>query len=198
MTLPKFVFEQPAVSILLPLVLGSAVGWSTRRTCASARETQRTYMALKQPPLRPPPWIFGPVWSALYAGMGYAAYRAWTVGVNTLDPRKAMLAQEGATLYTIQLGLNLVWMPLFFGYKRPIAATVDIVALTGVVGYLAYVWSQVDEVAGWCMAPYLAWLGFATYLCAGAGYLNGWDFTDKTKPMSRKKGDTTFVDEKES
>lgn len=55
-------------------------------------------------------------------------------------------------------------MPLFFRLKRPIEATVDIVVLTGVTGYLTYVWSQVDTVAAWGLAPYLAWLSFATYL----------------------------------
>lgn len=55
-------------------------------------------------------------------------------------------------------------MPLFFGLKRPIEATVDIVALTGVTGYLTYIWSKVDPVAAWGIVPYLGWLGFATYL----------------------------------
>lgn len=68
-------------------------------------------------------------------------------------------------------------MPLFFGLRRPIEATADIVALTGCVGYLIYVWGQVDEVSAWCLAPYLGWLSFATYLCAGAGYLNNWNFS---------------------
>ena len=72
--------------------------------------------------------------------------------------------KQGATLYSIQLGLNLIWMPIFFGLKRPVEATVDIVALTGVTGYLTYVWSQIDSVAAWGIAPYLGWLGFATYL----------------------------------
>ena len=49
-------------------------------------------------------------------------------------------------------------MPLFFVAKRPIEATVDIVALTGVTGYLAYIWGQVDPVASWALAPYLGWL----------------------------------------
>ena len=74
------------------------------------------------------------------------------------------LLQHGATLYTIQLGLNLIWMPLFFGLQRPVEATVDIVALLGVTSYLTYVWSGVDEVATYLMFPYLGWLGFATYL----------------------------------
>ena len=83
------------------------------------------------------------------------------------------------------MGLNLIWTPLFFGLKRPIEATVDIVALTGTVGYLIYVWGQVDEMAGWLLAPYAAWLGFATYLCAATGYLNNWDF--KQTPPSKSK-----------
>ena len=89
-------------------------------------------------------------------------------------------------------------MPLFFHFKRPIEATVDIVALTGVTGYLAYIWGQVDEVAGWTLAPYLGWLGFATYLCAGTGYLNDWDIADKETsiPPTSKSGGTEYINEK--
>lgn len=70
-------------------------------------------------------------------------------------------------------------MPLFFRFKRPIEATVDVVALTGIVGYLTYIWGSVDERAGWALVPYCAWLSFATYLSAGAGYLNNWNFDKK-------------------
>lgn len=67
-------------------------------------------------------------------------------------------------------------MPLFFSLKRPIEATADIVALTSITGYLAYIWGQVDEVAGWALAPYIGWLGFATYLsvrcCFGVSVYN--------------------------
>lgn len=81
--------------------------------------------------------------------MGYAAYRATSTGLSPLSsPEVIQATKHGATLYTIQLGLNLAWMPLFFIAKRPIEATVDIVALTGVVGYMTYVWGKVDPVAG--------------------------------------------------
>lgn len=112
--------------------------------------------------------------------MGYAAHRAWTVGTTSANPNTVNLARHGATLYTIQLGLNLIWMPLFFRFNRPIEATVDVVALTGVTGWLIYVWGQVDERAGYALVPYLGWLTFASYLSAGCGYLNGWDFRGKT------------------
>jgi len=146
-------------------------------------------MSLKQPPFRPPPWVFGPAWTTLYGLMGYAAHRAWTTGTSSLNPTTHALTLHGATLYTIQLGLNLIWMPLFFKYKRPIAASVDILALTGVVGYMTYIWAQVDGVAAWTLAPYLGWLCFATYLSLGVGWLNDWDLKDKERRMPEgKKG----------
>lgn len=116
--------------------------------------------------------------------MGYAAYRAWTTGATSINPETVSLAKQGATLYSIQLALNLLWTPLYFAMGRPIAATVDILALGGTVGYLAYVWGQVDPVCGWLLAPYLAWLSFATYLCVSrscnrlikydADHMTGW------------------------
>ncbi|SMQ46335.1 unnamed protein product [Zymoseptoria tritici ST99CH_3D7] len=182
LTLPSFIFENAPASILLPIVAGSAVGYSCR-----PKQTQDTYATLRQPPLRPPPWVFGPAWTVIYGAMGYGAYRAWSVGINSFDPEKIVLAKHGALIYTIQLGLNLIWMPLFFSYKKPILATVDIITLTGTVGYLASIWSKIDERAGWSLAPYLGWLAFANYLCIGCGYLNNWDFSDKPAAAKAKK-----------
>ncbi|KAL8992535.1 MAG: hypothetical protein Q9169_007022 [Polycauliona sp. 2 TL-2023] len=178
LTLPEAIFANPAASILLPVGLGLGVGYSV-----SPKQTQQTYSAVKQPPYKPPPQVFGPAWTALYVLMGYAAHRSWATGTASLNPTTVQLTKQGATLFTIQLGLNLIWMPLFFGLKRPIEATADIVLLTGVTGFLTYVWTQVDSVAAWCMVPYLGWLSFATYLSAGVGYLNNWDLTSKEEEI---------------
>jgi len=191
-TIPAAIFASPAASILLPIALGTAVGYSCR-----PKETQKTYLALKQPPFRPPPEVFGPAWTLLYGLMGYSAYRAYSTGMSPFaTAEQHVLIKHGATLYTIQLGLNLIWMPLFFVAKRPIEATVDIVALTGVTGYLTYIWGQVDSVSALALAPYLGWLGFATYLSAGVGYLNNWDLADKEVAGPHTKH-TKYVDEKE-
>lgn len=156
-------------------------------------------MALKQPPFRPPPWVFGPAWTLLYGLMGYASHRALTTGLDPLSSAASLHnAKHGATLYSIQLGLNYLWMPLFFGLKKPKAAAVDILALGGTVAYLTYVWAQVDAVAAWCLVPYLGWLGFATYLNFGIGHLNNWDFEGKTveRNPADKKHPTKNVNEK--
>lgn len=114
LTLPSFVFENPAVSILLPVVCGTATGFAI-----SPSVSQTAYRTLKQPPLHPPGYVFGPVWTALYATMGYTAYRAYTTGTSSLNPNTVALAKHGATLYSIQLVLNLLWTPLYFGFKQP-------------------------------------------------------------------------------
>ncbi|KAI1394124.1 TspO/MBR-related protein [Hypoxylon trugodes] len=169
--IPYDVFANPAASVLLPVVLGTTVGFSSR-----PKQTQTTYAAMKQPPLRPPPRVFGPVWTVLYGLMGYAAHRV----VTKQYPSLLASTEHIRILYSAQLGLNLLWMPLFFSLRRPVLALADVVSLAGLNGYLTYLYFSVDSVAGWCQIPYMAWLGFATYLTAGVGYLNNWDISEAT------------------
>ncbi|KAL8730651.1 MAG: hypothetical protein Q9166_003964 [cf. Caloplaca sp. 2 TL-2023] len=89
-TLPDAIFASPAVSILLPVGLGFGVGYAVQ-----PKSTHKTYLALKQPPYRPPPQVFGPVWTTLYALMGYAAYRAWATGAVSLNPTTVQLTKAG-------------------------------------------------------------------------------------------------------
>ncbi|KAI1332962.1 TspO/MBR-related protein [Xylariaceae sp. FL0255] len=181
-SIPYDVFTSPAASILLPIALGTAVGYSSR-----PKQTQETYAAMKQPPLRPPPQVFGPVWTLLYGLMGYAAHRAVTAASTSLVA-PAITPDKLRLLYSAQLGLNLTWMPLFFSLRKPVFALANIISLVGMNGYLTYLYFGVDEVAGWCMVPYLAWLGFATYLTAGVGYVNDWDISESTLATRKALG----------
>lgn len=60
---------------------------------SQADQTKATYGKLKQPPLNPPAWLFGPVWTTLYAVMGYTAHRAWTTGASSFKPETVALAK---------------------------------------------------------------------------------------------------------
>ncbi|KAI1209997.1 TspO/MBR-related protein [Annulohypoxylon truncatum] len=167
-SIPYNVFANPAASILLPIALGTTAGLSS-----GVKKSQTTYRAFKQPPLSPPAQVFGPVWTLLYGLMGYASHRAVTAAPSAL----ASPDQMGA-LYTVQLGMNMLWMPLFFGMRRVDLAAANIVLLTGLNGYLTYLYFSVDNLAGWCQVPHMAWLAFATYLTGGVGYLNNWDISE--------------------
>lgn len=96
-----------------------------------------------------------------------------------------LVHQHGATLYTIQLGVLQFFMPLFFNQKRPVAALANIVSVAGMVAYMMSIWGPVDQRATYLLAPYLAWLSFATYICVSIGSLNNWDLTVTPAEKSR-------------
>lgn len=112
------------------------------------------YPTLKKPSWNPPNYLFGPVWTVLYAAMGYASWRVWALGGGPVP----------LGLYAAQLAMNLAWSPLFFKAHNLKAATIDITALVGVLGATIYSFAQVDPLAAQLMLPYLGWTSFATAL----------------------------------
>jgi benzodiazapine receptor len=115
------------------------------------------YLALSKPPGQPPAWVFGPVWTTLYGMMAWSAFRVFRA-------RPSRARRRALRMWWTQLALNAAWSPLFFGAHRPRAALADL-AGTGVATALyTKNAASVDRAAAWMMAPYLGWLGFATYL----------------------------------
>lgn len=115
------------------------------------------YAELKKPSWNPPGWVFGPVWSVLYASMAGAAWGVWRRGGF-----RAQRLPLG--LFLTQLALNALWTPLFFGLRSPGLALVDIVLLwLALVATLA-AFARVHRGAGALLAPYLAWVSFAAFL----------------------------------
>ena len=121
---------------------------------------KRWYRTLAKPRYQPPEWLFGPVWTALYALMSVSA---WRILEAPPSPRRT----RALGWWAAQLAANGAWSPLFFGAHRPRAAMADLVALGAGVTAYANEARKVDRAAAWMMAPYLAWLGFAGALNAG-------------------------------
>jgi tryptophan-rich sensory protein len=109
---------------------------------------------LKKPAWRPPNWLFAPVWTVLYLMIALAGWLIW---------REAGFAGAGLALaaYALQLVVNAVWTPLFFGLRRPDLGFVDIVLLwLSIVATIA-LFAPIDVVAAALLVPYLAWVTFA-------------------------------------
>lgn len=120
------------------------------------------HAALVKPSFNPPNTVFAPVWTALYVMMAVAAWR-----VFRREGWKAPL-----WLWLVQLVLNAIWTPLFFGLHRIDLALADIVVLDVLVIATTVAFFRRDRLAGWLLVPYLVWILFATALTFAIWRLN--------------------------
>jgi len=139
--------------------------------------TQGAWFAgLALPAYYPPSWAFGVVWPILYALLGIAAaliYRRGRDAVGAGDaPRVARDARTALGVFAVQLGVNVVWSPVFWGLERPDLGLVVLVALVPLVVATMVVFDRVDRRAALLLVPYLAWVCFATALNYGIWALN--------------------------
>ena len=111
----------------------------------------------------PPNAVFGPIWTVLYTLMSVAAWLVWRERTRR-DVRPVLMA------YVVQLVLNSLWTPLFFGLY-PLAgvsalwiALVVILAIDGMVLVTMLRFWKVRRLAALLLIPYWAWVLYATTL----------------------------------
>ena len=122
------------------------------------------YVGLAKPSWNPPSWVFGPVWTALYAMMAVAAWLVWR--------RSGAKRRPALVWFAVQLALNVGWSGLFFGLRMPGLAFVGILALwAAIAATLAASW-RVSRPAGIILVPYLIWVSFAVALNLALWRLN--------------------------
>lgn len=142
---------------LIPLAGGGLSG-------LVSMEGMKEFSRLAQPPLSPPALLFPIAWTVLYLLMGVGAAMVY---LNEETDRKPPL-----TLFALQLGVNLLWSPLFFALKLRFIAFIWLLVLLGLAGRMAWVFKKVRPAAGYLQIPYLLWLVFAAYLNFGTWLLN--------------------------
>jgi tryptophan-rich sensory protein len=123
------------------------------------------YRSLARPSIAPPNWVFGPVWTLLYALMAIAAWLVWT---SVPTP----LRNVGVWLFLVQLGMNLGWSLIFFRMHAIGAALAEVLVLWAAIGVATLVFGRIAPMAAWLMAPYWAWVSFAAILNAAFYRLN--------------------------
>ena len=128
-------------------------------------EAGEFYTQLVRPEWAPPPSIFGPVWTVLYALMGVAAWLIW----RTVGFRSAWIA---LTLFLIQLVPNALWSWIFFVWRQGGMAFWDIIILWLVIVATLVVFYRIRPLASALLAPYLVWATFAAFLNFSLWQLN--------------------------
>ena len=151
--------------IIVLVISCLAIGFLSGQVTRDAITTW--YPTIIKPSFNPPNWLFGPVWSMLYAMMGVAAGLVWAkMDSNSEVVKKALL------LFGIQLALNTLWSYLFFGLHNPLLALIEIILLWLMIYETYSQFTKIDKIAGYLLIPYLAWVGFASILNASIWWLN--------------------------
>ncbi len=114
------------------------------------------YEDLIKSSLTPPGFIFPVVWTLLYALL---AIIAWMLSSHnkTSSPKFTML-------FALQMLMNWVWTPLFFGLHWLVLSALWLVSLTCLNVVLIIKAKKTDKTIAWLLIPYLLWLLFASYL----------------------------------
>jgi len=150
--------QRPSVTLsalmLAPLIL--ALGLASAYLSGSAADNA-WFATLTKPALYPPPIAFPVVWTALYLLMGIAL--ALVLAAPPTALRRAAVAA-----FVLQLALNLVWSPVFFGAHQLRAALALILAIDVALIATIVLFARVDRRAALLLAPYLAWTLFASGL----------------------------------
>ena len=115
------------------------------------------YNELVRPPWAPPAWLFGPMWSVLYASMAVGAWLVWRAG-----PIQVTAVALG--LFVLQLAVNALWSWLFFAWRLGGWAFAEVVVLGVLIAFTIVAFGRIKPIAGLLLVPYLAWVSFASVL----------------------------------
>ena len=128
--------------------------------------TYAWYQTLIKPAWAPPSWLFGPVWTALYAVIavtyGTVFYKAFTGKLSWLI----------ALPFALNLIFNFSFTYFQFGLKNNLLASIDILlVLITLIWALVVIYPEIKWIA-LANIPYLLWVSFATVLQLTITYLN--------------------------
>ncbi|HBK33459.1 TPA: hypothetical protein DEP34_01865 [Candidatus Uhrbacteria bacterium] len=124
------------------------------------------YAGIVKPALNPPAWVFGPVWTTLFALMGITAFLVWKKGLDRRDVKIAL------GIFLGQLVLNTLWSIIFFGLRSPGGALIEIIFLWLAILAMIVAFAKISKPAMWLLLPYILWVSFAGYLNYSIWQLN--------------------------
>ena len=147
------------ICIAFPLIVGGISGFFT------VQGVKDWYLTLAKPNFTPPNYLFGPVWTFLYAFMGVAFFRI-------IEKGKSVQKIKAIRIYLWQLFFNFCWSFLFFSRHQIGLAFIDILILWVLILIMIIRFKKLDAFAGYSQIPYLLWVSFATALTAAIYLLN--------------------------
>ena len=132
----------------------------------TASQIQSWYLTvLIRPSFSPPNWLFGPVWTILYALMGISLFLVWEL-------KKSQERKKALGVFFLQLALNALWTPIFFGLHATGVAFAVILTMWCAIIWNIILFYRLKKVAAYLLVPYLLWVSFASVLNGAIWILN--------------------------
>ena len=132
---------------------------------ANAGNITGWYATLHKPSFNPPNYLFGPVWTILYMLMGISLYLI-------LQSPKTDARNTALIIFAFQMALNFSWSFLFFYFKWPGIAFIEILIMWIAIIMMILTFYRISPPAAYMQVPYLLWVSFASVLNGAIWYLN--------------------------
>jgi tryptophan-rich sensory protein len=152
---------------LLPVVIAAAFAIITAAVGSTITVLGPWYYSLAQPAWAPPDYMFGVIWTAIFALIALAAVVGWRAARTRRD------AEVMVGMFALNGFLNILWSFLFFRMQRPDLAFYELVVLWLSIAVLIWFCGRFSKGAALLLMPYLAWVTTAGVLNLHVVQLNG-------------------------
>lgn len=152
---------------LLPITIAAILALGTAIVGGSITVIDDWYFSLSQPEWAPPPYMFGVIWTVVFALIAVAGVFAWEKAPTRRDT-EIMLG-----MFALNGFLNLMWSFLFFRMQRPDWAFYELIILWLSIAILIAFCGRFSKISSMLLVPYLAWVTIAGLLNYQVIQLNG-------------------------
>jgi translocator protein len=152
---------------IVPVVIAATLALVTAMVGGSITVLDQWYYSLQQPAWAPPDYMFGVIWTVVFALIAIAGVFAWRQAPERRDIEITL------GLFALNGFLNLGWSFLFFRMQRPDLAFYELILLWLSILALILFCGRFSKAAAWLLLPYLAWVTTAGVLNYQVVQLNG-------------------------
>jgi len=141
-------------------IIWTAIGWAVFLLLVGGLLTpiDDWYAKLRKPSWQPPGWAFGPAWTLILGSAAYAGILAWGTAPDAATRRDIII------VFAVNGLCHFLWSPLFFRFRRPDWALIEVPFLWGSIAAMIVVIWPLSTLGGALLVPYLLWVSFAAFL----------------------------------
>lgn len=150
-----------------PIVIAGSLALVTAIVGGTITVLDSWYHSLEQPGWAPPDYMFGVIWTAIFAMIAVSGVLAWEKAPTRRETEISL------GLFALNGFLNLGWSFIFFRMHRPDIALYELVGLWLSILVLIVFCGRFSRWSALLLVPYLIWVAIAGVLNYQVVQLNG-------------------------